>query len=107
MSDLGIATRLLALTHASYGLGEKLMSLDPEEAVARIELDPILAAIEADLQRLYARAGILVQENRGKIERLAAALIVRRFMTGEEVLALLEPVRTANPTRTPDPGGPQ
>jgi len=107
-SDLGIATRMLALTHASYGLGEKLMSLDPEEAVARIQLDPTLAAaIEADLQRLYARAGMLVQENRAKIERLAAELVIRRFITGEEVLALLEPVRAAHPARILEPGSPQ
>jgi len=104
-SDLGSATRLLALTHASYGLGERLLSLDPDEAVARISVDPALAAaIEADLQRLYARARLLVRENRSDIQVLAAALIMRRFISGDEILALLKRVRDAEPAR-PIPTG--
>ena len=99
-SDLRRATRHLALTHASFGLGERLLSLDPDEAVARIPLDPVLAAaIEADLQRLYARARLLVREYRSDIERLAAALVARRYISGDEVRALLKPVPDFDPAQ--------
>ena len=99
-SDLGNATHLLALAHASFGLGGTLVSIDPEQALARLHADAALAArIEVDLQRLYRRAQAMVAKNRTAIEMVAAALVKRRFLTGDEVRALLKRVRAADPTR--------
>jgi hypothetical protein len=76
-SDLGKVLRLLALTHASFGLSGTLLSLDPEEAEAQIPANPALAqAIEANLQQLYPRAKLLVREHQTEIEMLAVALVV-------------------------------
>ncbi len=100
-SDLTNASALLAAAHASLGLGGTLLSLgEPADAVALLRTDPGLrAAVEADLQHLYARARDLVRERRTEIEMVAAALQRRRFLTGDEVRALLTRVRAADATR--------
>ena len=99
-SDLGNATKLLAALHASFGLGDTLLSTDPDEALARLHYDPALAArIERDLQRLCARARDLVAAHRREIEMVATALVRKRFLTGAEVRALLKRMRAADATR--------
>ncbi len=99
-SDLGNATKLLAALHSSFGLGGRLLSIDPDEALARIHFDPALAAkVETDLQRLYARAKDLVAAHRTEIEMVAAVLVRKRFLSGDDVRALLKRVRAADATR--------
>jgi ATP-dependent Zn protease len=100
-SDLHQAARIVAAMHLSFGLAGNLVSLgDPDEAAALLRTDPSLrATVEADLRRLYRRAQSLVAEQRTNIEMLAAALMRRRFLDGEEVRALLARVRRADATR--------
>ncbi|CAL8969065.1 ATP-dependent zinc metalloprotease FtsH [Rhodoplanes serenus] len=86
-ADLAMATRLATARHASLGLGGTLAALAPMEEVGLLlTTDPKLrAAVEADLQRLYAVAQTLVRTHRTGIEAVAEALRTRRVLTGAEI----------------------
>jgi hypothetical protein len=94
------------MMHGSFGLGGTLVALaEPRDAVALLGGDADLrATVERDLQRLYARAQSMVAERRTEIELVAAALVRRRFLTGDDARALLTRVRGADPTRLVAPG---
>lgn len=96
--DLAVATRALADGHGSHGLGDTLLHRsDPARAMA---FDHALrAAVEADLRRLHARALDLIRRRRADVERIADALLDRRFLTGDDVAALLvtPPIRNGGP----------
>lgn len=100
-SDLANASVVVALMHRSFGLGGTLVSLaEPRDAVALLGADGELrATVERDLKRLYARAQAMVAARRTEIEMVAAALVRKRFLSGDEVRALLKRVRSAAPTR--------
>jgi DNA polymerase III delta prime subunit len=88
VADLAVATRALAEGHAAHGLGETL--LHRSDAVASLAYDRDLRDIvEADLSRLYARSLALMRRRRADVERIAEALLARRFLTGEDVAALV------------------
>ena len=91
-SDIGRATYLIAGLHASFGLGDRLIYRgDPDAASALLDVDPTLrAAVEADLQRLYARALDMVRCRLREIDAVATRLIERRVLTGEQVRRIIE-----------------
>ncbi|HEY8063724.1 MAG TPA: hypothetical protein VIF40_03235, partial [Methylosinus sp.] len=87
--DLAVATRALADGHGSHGLGDTLRHR-PDPA-ASLSFDHALrAAVDADLARLHARALDLIRHRRADVERIADALLDRRFLTGDDIAALLE-----------------
>jgi hypothetical protein len=105
-SDLAMATSLVAALHRAFGLGDSLITVgDPVEAAALLRFDSALReTVEGDLQRLYARAQALVRAHRAEIETIAAALVRRRFLTGDQARAVLKRLRRAKAVR-PYPSG--
>ncbi|CAN2534745.1 ATP-dependent+zinc+metalloprotease+FtsH [Methylocapsa aurea] len=88
VADLAVATRALAEGHAAHGLGATL--LHRSDAAGSLAYDRDLRDIvEADLSRLYAQSLALMRRRRADVERLAEALLVRRFLTGEDIAALV------------------
>lgn len=88
VADLAVATRALAEGHAAHGLGATL--LHRSDAAGSLAYDRELRDIvEADLSRLYARSLAAMRRRRADVERIAEALLVRRFLTGEDVAALV------------------
>ncbi len=91
-SDLASATRQLGLLHVALGLGDKLLYRGGEEDVPHVlALDPRLsAAIEADLQRLYARALAIVRDRMPMLEAIATELIEHRHIGEARFLAIVD-----------------
>lgn len=87
-SDLAKATAILVDAHTVKGLGASLVHRgDPAASLLSYDRD-LRAAVEADLQRLYAKACALIRRRRAAVERIADALVAKRFLTGDEVAAL-------------------
>ncbi|TDX59693.1 peptidase M41-like protein [Methylosinus sp. sav-2] len=96
--DLAMATRALADGLGAHGLGDTL--LHRSDPAATLTFDHALrAAVEADLARLHARALDLIRRRRADVERIADALLTRRFLTGDDIAVLLAapPVRSGGP----------
>lgn len=91
-SDLGRATFLLSLIHATFGLGENLLHRATSQTVMNLlTLDPVLSrTVEADLQRLYAKALKIVEDNVVLVEAVADALIQHRHLTGEQFITVCD-----------------
>ena len=89
-SDLSVATRLLTAVHATLGLG---LTLRHREAVgdvgSRVPDDEIARLVEADLQRLMARAEEVIAARSAEVEAVARALLERSFLTKADVGAIL------------------
>lgn len=96
-SDLGVATRQIGFMHLGLGLGETLIFRADEDGVdTTLRLNPRLAdAVEADLQRLYARAIAIARENIPLIEALADELVAKRHIGGERFLEIVAQVDAA------------
>ncbi|HEY8162847.1 MAG TPA: AAA family ATPase [Methylocystis sp.] len=101
--DLATATGILADAHARQGLGDRLTNCGDPSAALAYDRD-LRAAVEADLRRLYARALALVRRRRAAVERVAEALLERRFLAGDQVAALAAAPR-ARARRPRDDGG--
>jgi ATP-dependent Zn protease len=88
--DLREATRIMAAIHGSFGLGESLVHrVNPAEAETWVQFDAKAAAlVEDDLRRLMRRATTLVRRFAPAIREVAAALISRRMLTGEDVVQI-------------------
>ncbi len=97
VTDLRDATRIVAAMHASYGLGATLAHrAAPEEADMLLRIDPGLARIvEQDLRRLMVRTEALVRAHEAAIRAVAAALIARRTLVGDEVSRRMAPHQPA------------
>ena len=106
-TDLANATSVVADMRLRLGLTDHLVSLGPQaDAVDLLRIDPTLrAAVEADLQRLYAHAQAMVAERRLDVEMVAQALVRRRFLSGDDVRAILARTRKADAMRMIDQGG--
>ncbi|WP_159726900.1 AAA family ATPase [Methylosinus sp. Ce-a6] len=88
VADLAVATRALAEGHAAHGLGATL--LHRSDAAGSLAYDRDLRDIvEADLSRLYAQSLALTRRRRADVERIAEALLARRFLTGDDIAALV------------------
>jgi cell division protease FtsH len=90
-SDLALSTAKIAALHISNGLGGKLVYRgDEKEALREVRRDRRLrATVEKHLQELHARAAALVRENRDAIAAVADELNSKRFLTGEQIEAIM------------------
>ncbi|MFY0624146.1 MAG: AAA family ATPase [Pelagimonas sp.] len=102
-SDLARATTVAVAMEAAWGLGDRLTwSGDPETIIARLRLDPPLAArVEDHLRRAEERALAILQAQRPLLEEIGAALRERGMLTGPALDELISQVRpeTAQPTQ--------
>ncbi|MCJ2009582.1 AAA family ATPase [Methylobacterium sp. J-092] len=90
-SDLATATGLIAMAHATHGLGDGLLFLARREDVW-----PLLwsdadfrVKVQRDLDGLYARAKRFVSEHREAIEVLADRLVADLVVGGDDVRRIL------------------
>jgi cell division protease FtsH len=91
-SDLALATRMLAAMELSYGLvDERLVYLvGAEDAHAELRKDPTARRrLDEILIRLQERAVTLVREHRSEVAAIADALVDRRFLTADEIDAVV------------------
>jgi cell division protease FtsH len=91
-SDLALATRMLAAMEMSYGLGdERLVYLvAAEDAHAELRKDPMVRRrIDEILIRLQERAMTIIREHRSEVMAIAEALVSRRFLSADEIDAVL------------------
>lgn len=96
-SDLGVATALLAIAHASTCLAGNLFHFSASEnALAAVRADPALRRqVERHLRKIEKRATELVELHRNGIAEVAEALVARRHLTGTEVVRILRQIGTA------------
>lgn len=85
-SDLAVATAAATALRISLGLGGQLTYLGGVDAAADLlRADPKLrAAVGCDLARLHARAVAIVRRHRAALDAIAAALVERRHLSGDE-----------------------
>jgi cell division protease FtsH len=91
-SDDGVATSMISVLYASTSLtGEFFHLCSSEEALATVRADPKLRdLVEQHLRRLEKRATDLVERYRECIDAVAKALAESRYLTGDEVIAVLQ-----------------
>ena len=87
-SDLGLATMLLTSVHGTLGLGPTLRHRGNLRRLEGAD-EEVASLVEADLQRLMARAETVVSGHAGEIEAVAAALVKRRFLAAADVEAIV------------------
>ncbi|MEZ0464962.1 AAA family ATPase [Phaeobacter sp. SYSU ZJ3003] len=94
-SDLARATTVAVAMETAWGLGDRLTwSGDPEAIVARLRLDPPLAArVEDHLRRAEDRALRILREQRSALEAIATALHNRGMLTGSALDELISQVK--------------
>jgi cell division protease FtsH len=97
-SDDGIATSMISVLYASTSLtGEFFHLCSSDEALATVRTDPRLRdLVEQHLRRLEKRATDLVERYRECIDAVAKALAKSRYLTGDEVIAVLQAVNYLN-----------
>jgi cell division protease FtsH len=91
-SDLAAMTTLLAASSYSYGLGETLNYLGTADEVGRLKSAPpdVRAAVETHAQEIERRTLGILEQHRPALERIAAALEMRRHLTGVEAQEIFE-----------------
>ncbi|OSQ57040.1 hypothetical protein MCRY_18480 [Marivita cryptomonadis] len=102
-SDLARATNMAVALEAAWGLGDRLSWLgDPETIVARLRLDPPLAArVEDHLRRAEERALRILQAQRPVLEAIATALCDKGLLQGTALEELMSEVRPERAPRKP------
>ena len=110
MSDLGLATHMVAAKMISWGLGGSLLYRgDYSEVGDVLRLDPALReAVRKELDRLHLRALYAVRENGRRIERVAHRLLQARVLSGDEVRQIIRdiPAEVVPTYVPPAQGGP-
>jgi|GEM_PF-3447979 len=93
-SDLARATSLATQMHTSLGFGSSLLYRgDADEAFNILRFDPVLRqAVETLLGDLHERTLALVRRHRSAIKALAAALVQRKVLDGEELTRIIHPL---------------
>jgi cell division protease FtsH len=93
-SDLGVATSLLSVIHASTCLTGNLFHLcSTDNALATVRADPRLRrAVEQHLRKLEIRATSLVEHHLESITAVAEALAKKRYLSGDEVVAIMQAI---------------
>jgi cell division protease FtsH len=91
-SDDGICTTMISVLYASTSLtGEFFHLCSSDEALATVRADPRLRhLVEQHLRRLEKRATDLVERYSECIDAVAKALAKSRYLTGDEVIAVLQ-----------------
>lgn len=103
-SDLARATTVAVAMETAWGLGDRLTwSGDPENIVARLRLDPPLAArVEDHLRRAEDRALRILREQRSALEAIATALQNRGMLTGSALDELISRVKPEAALQRPE-----
>jgi cell division protease FtsH len=94
-SDLAVANRLAFSTFAAWGLADVTWygHWPPEQLLV---IRPDLAdEAHKMLQAAYARALELITQNREQVLAIAEALLLRRALPHEDIVALLQPAKKA------------
>jgi cell division protease FtsH len=93
-SDDGVATSLLCLIYSSTSLtGEFFHASSASDALATVRGDPRLRhKVEQHLRQLERRASRLVELHLDSISAVAEELARKRFLTGTEVVAIMQAV---------------
>ncbi len=96
-SDLGVATAMIAILHASTSMvGNLFHRCSGEKALATARADPLLRrAIEHHLRKIEMRAEKLVERHRESVIAVADELAIKRYLTGAEVTAIVERITSA------------
>jgi cell division protease FtsH len=91
-SDDGVATSMLSVLYASTSLtGEFFHRCSADEALATVRADQRLRhQVEQHLRKLETRATALVERHLESISAVAEALAKTRYLTGEEVVAIMQ-----------------
>jgi cell division protease FtsH len=90
-SDLGHATRIAVRLETVYGLGASGLAHIPCEPDRLLLMRPdLLAAVQASLDRAYARAKDLLNANCPSLDALATALFERSYLDAVEIEAVLQ-----------------
>jgi cell division protease FtsH len=94
LSDDGVATSLLCVVYASTSLtGEFFHLSSANDALATVRGDPRLRhRVEMHLRQLEKRATALVERHLQSISAVAEELIGKRYLTGAEVVAIMQTV---------------
>lgn len=98
-SDLGVATKLIAGLHGSYGLGERLVMRAPYDSVADVlKWDPgFTKTVDDHLKELLGRAREFVRKHRDLIVVLAHRLVEERVIDGAELRRIIVTASTPAP----------
>jgi len=93
-SDLARATQVLGLIHLGIGMGDTLLYRgDADQVSAQLTIHPSIAAkVEADLQRLYAKALEICRGEVESIQTVAVELSQRRFLEGARFMEIVTEV---------------
>ena len=93
-SDLGVAASLQSLIYASTCLtGELFHQCATVDALAAVRADPRLRRrVARHLRKIEQRAADLVEQYRESVAAVADALAAKRYLTGAEVVAIMEAV---------------
>jgi cell division protease FtsH len=93
-SDDGVATSLLCVIYASTSLtGEFFHLSSANDALAAVRGDPRLRhRVEMHLRQLEKRSTALVERHLQSISAVAEELIRKRYLTGAEVVAIMQTV---------------
>ena len=90
-SDIGHATQIASMIEGAWGLGSSLVYRAAPDRVGALLVDPLFRAkVDAILKTLYDRTLELVREHESEILAITDALVERKFMTGDEVRAILD-----------------
>lgn len=95
-SDLAQATQLVALLHASAGLGDMLTYITSyQDALNAVREDrEIRSKVEQHLQALHTRTAEIVHRYRDAILTVADRLCTRRQLSGEEIRRIVQAMPT-------------
>jgi cell division protease FtsH len=102
-SDLGRATMLALRLESVYGLGATGLAHIPATPERLPVMDPrLLAAVQASLDRAYARAKNLLTANRSSLDALATALFERGYLDAAEIETVLQKAPLARKGSAPE-----
>lgn len=91
VGDLAVATSLVAKAYAQEGLGDSLIHREEDISSLLSKDRELRDAVDGDLKRLYDVAVELIRDHQASVEAVARTLIERRFLTGGDVAAIVEP----------------
>ena len=84
-SDLAQATKLIAMLHASLGLGGRISFLSDGDGVTELlgRNTELSAVVENELEELHARAEAIIEQHSALARIAVNQLISRRYLSGE------------------------
>ncbi|SCC78482.1 ATP-dependent Zn proteases [Saliniramus fredricksonii] len=95
-ADLVEVTRLLVRAHASYGFGSSLSSIDETADIQQLFIvdTRLKQIVDNDLDQLWRRTIMIVEQNAQAIRSVAERLIERRHLEGDEISQIVAMCRS-------------